>query len=1038
MRQPSLRVLLPGALTGIFHEAAASSPRFVRRLRRGGRSSIRQNVHHARRRWEIFALSAARSVIVLSAAIASLGAQPLANERYSVEPTADGAVRITARDAGTWTFRAEFTVLVATADPNPAMRPGNIPRVSYNVLTWRAPAAPVAAALRAQQRSNAQGGDGFDDRILRGDTQQRTADVFAAAPAFRVSAQATTRAGNALHFAFTEQETFALTAELTVPAGEAEPVLAFTLTPKTPAWFSVGYTGAPSHGLGELEAVWQPFIWQEKRFPSLSYLTPAFECSLPATFVTVRSRSGNDRTRETANAASLTSGPPSHLADGGITVGVVVDADEFPFQPLPLLENSRFGVALRTRAGEAQPMIFAPVLGGLESRREAGQAFSFKLRLFAGAGDVTTAYETLARRLYGFRDFRTNAIASLNETFDNMIDYGMSRYSWFIDELKGCAYSTDVPGAVKNVSSLNPLSVALVTDDGEIFRRRAYPIVEYMISREKFLFSLDPKQKIQSPSRALKGPCAPVSELAALYGITHGASPVLRRLAEQLLGQNRTLNLDDVSEGGAWPNQLAMYRETGESRFLEAARRGADAYITERMERPAADFNAPGLFFWVGFAPKWIDLLRLYEATHEPRYLEAARRGARQYTMFTWVSPRVPDEDVTVNPAGHAPVYWYLKSKGHAPMTAPEERVPAWRVSEIGLTPESSGTMSGHRGIFMANYAPWMMRISALTGDRMLHDVARSAIVGRYRNFPGYHINTARTTIYEGADYPLREHTELSVNSFHYNHIWPHMSILLDYLVTDAFARSRGAIDFPAHFVEGYAYLQSKFYGDRPGKFYDRDDAVLWMPRRLLKTGSVELNYLAARGRNGLYLAFTNQSREPVTAEIDFNPTVLPQIVRKQFRVRSLSSSGGRPLQRAELRDGRMTVTVPAMDLVAVEIEGLTITPKFQDRLVAAKASDAWSTDYAELSYGNARAMILNFGPAATTAYIYLQDDDSKFKEVTLNYTVAGKRASITDAAYPFEFTVALPGGANDIRFELGGRTVDGRTTSSEPVTLAK
>ena len=35
-------------------------------------------------------------------------------------------------------------------------------------------------------------------------------------------------------------------------------------------------------------------------------------------------------------------------------------------------------------------------------------------------------------------------------------------------------------------------------------------------------------------------------------------------------------------------------------------------------------------------------------------------------------------------------------------------------------------------------------------------------------------------------------------------------------------------------------------------------------------------------------------------------------------------------------------------------------------------------------------AMILNFGPAATTAYVYLQADESKFKEVTFTYTVAG------------------------------------------------
>ena len=941
--------------------------------------------------------------------LSSLSAQPIANNRYTVEPLANGAVLLTAKDAGSWTFRGDFAVLVATADPKPAMRPGNIPRVSYNLVTWQTAAPPAKAALKTAKRSAAQGGDGFDDKILEGDTQQRTADVFAAAPLTRVRATAVTRDGASLRFTFADQPDFALAAALTLPAGETEPVLAFTLTPKRAAWFSVGYTGAPAFAPAELAENWQPFIWQEKRFPDRSYLTPAFECSLPATFV----RRGN------------------------ITLGVVADADELPFQPLPVLDNSRFGVALRNAAGEAQPMVFAPMLGGAESKRAPGEAFTFKVRLFAGAGDVTAAYETLARRLYGFRDHRRNAIASLNETLDNMIDYGMSRYSWFIEELKGCSYSTDVPGAVKNVSSLNPLNLALVTDDEEIFQKRAYPIVEFMLSREKFLFSLDPKQKIQSPSRALLGPCAPVSELATLYGITHGASPILRQLAERMLGKKRTLNLDDVAEGGSWPNQLALYRETGEERFLAAARRGADAYLTERFTTIATNFNEPGLFFWIGYAPKWIDLFQLYESTNDRRYLDAARQGARQYTMFTWMAPRIPDEDVTVNPGGNAPVYWYLKSKGHTPMTAPEERVPAWRLSEIGLTPESSGTMSGHRGIFMANYAPWMLRIAALTGDTLLHDVARSAIVGRYRNFPGYHLNTARTTIYERADYPLRDHKELSVNSFHYNHIWPHMSILLDFLVTDAFARSRGKIDFPAHFMEGYAYLQSKFYGDRPGKFFGRDDAVLWLPRRLLQTGSVELNHLTARGRRGLYVAFTNQSPEPVTTQVVFSAKILPQVKGKKFRVRTLSDTNAAPAP-AELSDGRMNVTVPPMGLIALEIEGLVITPKFQDRLVSAKSGDAWKTDYLELPFGGTRAMILNFGAAATTAYVYLQADESKFKQVTLAYTVAGRRATLTDTAYPFEFTVPVPAGSNTFEFEVLGVTPDGLTQRSAPSSLLR
>ena len=937
--------------------------------------------------------------------VSSASAQPISNERYTLAPTADGAVQFTAKEVGTWTFRGDFAVLVATADPKPAMRPGNIPHVSYNLITWQTSANPAGAALKNVKRPAAQAGDGFDDKILDGDTQQRTADVFAAAPLTRVRATAVTRDGAALRFAFAEQSDFTLAATLTLPAGDAEPVLAFTLTPKRGAWFSVGYTGAPAFAPAELAENWQPFIWQEKRFPDRSYLTPAFECSLPATLV----RKGN------------------------FTLGVVADADELPFSPLPLLDNSRFGVALRNAGGEAQPMVFAPMLGGAESKRTPGQAFSFKVRLFAGAGDITTAYETLARRLYGFRDHRRNAIATLNETLDNMIDYGMSHYSWFIEELKGCSYSTDVPGAVKNVSSLNPLNLALVTDDEEIFQKRAYPIVEFMLSREKFLFSLDPKQKIQRPSRALLGPCAPVSELATLYGITHGASPILRQLAELMLKKKRMLNLDDVAEGGTWPNQLALYRETGEERFLAAARRGADAYLEKRIASPAADFNAPGLFFWIGYAPQWIDLFQLYESTNDRRYLDAARQGARQYTMFTWMAPRIPDADVTVNPGGNVPVYWYLKSKGHTPMTAPEERVPAWRLSEIGLTPESSGTMSGHRGIFMANYAPWMLRIAALTGDQLLHDVARSALVGRYRNFPGYHINTARTTIYERADYPMREHKALSVNSFHYNHIWPHMSILLDFLVTDAFARSGGKIDFPAHFIEGYAYLQSKFYGDRPGKFFDRDDAVLWLPRRLIKSGSVELNTLVARGRDRLYLAFTNQSPEPVTTEIALSSTILPQLAGQTYRTRVFRDGSTTPL-----RDGRLTITVPPMGLTAVEVEGLVVTPKFQDRLVGARAADAWRRDHIELPFGGTHAMILNFGPAATSAYVYLQADDSKFKEVTLSYTVAGRRSTLIDTSYPFEFTVPVPAGASAFDFEVQAVTLSGEKQSSGPAALQR
>lgn len=935
-------------------------------------------------------------------------AAPLSNSRYELELAADGALLL--NGAGSrWQFTPEFEVFFAEQDPKLAMRPAGIAGVPYNVPSWQTSRAGGDAALKHVARDNTQSGDGFDDRILKGDTRSRTADVFASAPSERMRAVRWEQAGAVIHFTFEETERFALAATVTLPDGDAaEPELTFTLTPKVAGWFSVAYLGAPQVARDDADEFWQPFIWQEKRFPEQSILTPAFECPFPATFV----------------------------RQGDALVSVVVDSREFPFNPLPLLDNSRFGVALRNRAGAAQPMVFAPILGGIGSKRGPGEALTFTLRLYAGRGEATMAFEDIARRLYRFHDYRSNAIGTLNETLDNMIDYGMSDYSWFIDELKGCAYSTDVPGAVKNVSSLNPLNLALVADDEAIFRRRAYPITEYLLSREKFLFSLDPKQKIQSPSRLLKGPAAPVSELSALYGITRGASPVFRMYAEQLLSENRTLNLDDVSPGDSWQNNLRVYQATGGTTYLVKARAGADAHLAERMVRGADDFNDGGFFFWTAFTPQWIDLLELYEATRDARYLDAARLGARRYAMFTWMAPEIPDETVTVNPGGNAPVYWYLKRKGHTPMHAPEEQVPAWRLSEIGLTPESSGTMSGHRAIFMANFAPWMLRIAALTGDTLLHDVARSAVIGRYRNFPGYHINTARTTIYERADYPLRPHRELSVNSFHYNHIWPHMSILLDYLVTDAFARSHGEIDFPSRFIEGYAYLQSKFYGDRPGKFYGFSDATLWMPRRLIDTGNVELNTVSARGDGRLYVAFTNQSREAVSTEVRFNADVLPAAAQGSYRAKVIAD--GEPVTDALMTDGRLPVSVSPMGITAVVIEGIDVTPKFQQKLLAAARSQAWKKDYVESAWGDARAMILNFGPAAKTAYVYLQADDSTFSSVTLRYERGGRTVDLTDDGYPFEFTVPLPEAVTAFTFQLSGEAVDGSRSESEVLTLEK
>jgi hypothetical protein len=262
-------------------------------------------------------------------------------------------------------------------------------------------------------------------------------------------------------------------------------------------------------------------------------------------------------------------------------------------------------------------------------------------------------------------------------------------------------------------------------------------------------------------------------------------------------------------------------------------------------------------------------------------------------------------------------------------------------------------------------------------------------------------------------------------------------SMLLDYLVTDAFVRSGGEIDFPSRFIEGYAYLQNKFYGDRPGQFYGKTNCFLWMPKGLVEADTVELNYIAARDDNGLNIALLNQSDEPVRSTIRVNPDVAGFNPSNTFEV--LVREGNTEPRRATMQNAEAEVLVAPKGITALNIRGLMVKPKFQDRLLSASAANRWRNDYLKLETGDARAMILNFGPKETSAFIYLREDDAKWAHVALNYSVDGGAEVVSqDADYPFEFTLKLPPGARQVEFELSATTRVGSGVVKEKGRLTR
>ena len=83
---------------------------------------------------------------------------------------------------------------------------------------------------------------------------------------------------------FPEHQAGNLRAELTLPQS-GDPRIRFWFTPKADGWYSIGFTGAPAVQPANIEALWQPLIWQERRFPRLSFLSVERMCSLPAAII---------------------------------------------------------------------------------------------------------------------------------------------------------------------------------------------------------------------------------------------------------------------------------------------------------------------------------------------------------------------------------------------------------------------------------------------------------------------------------------------------------------------------------------------------------------------------------------------------------------------------------------------------------------------------------------------------------------------------------------------------------------------------------
>ncbi|NQU44392.1 hypothetical protein HQ520_13970, partial [bacterium] len=517
---------------------------------------------------------------------------------------------------------------------------------------------------------------------------------------------------------------------------------------------------------------------------------------------------------------------------------------------------------------------------------------------------------------------------------------------------------------------------------------------------------------------------------------------------------------------------IHRYKITGDPDMLAKAKERADEYVRDVVWKVPEGLIAGVSFELMSASPNVPALLNMYEITGESRYLDAARDAAGQLLANgTWVQPRVPEGDYLVDASAlnerglfHDPnraissVHgWNHTTRMILGYTFPDkiegdvvvnrvpevwerlkdETVPAWLVSRVGRNMEHGTQLAWPNGfdspnITMNHYSVDFFRIGEYADDDLFRTIGRVENIGTAANYPGYYINNMMT-LYMYEDYPYEGP---DVTAIEYSHIAPYHIKLTDYLFTQAWAWSGRRIEFPWFRQYKYAYFDNKVYGHAPGTFFDVEGVWPWLKRGLITVDNKQIDWLGARKNDLFCAALMNEDLDPVTVTVTLGEEITGG--RPFSGEATLYEKGGRKTT-APIREGKITVTVPARSLVGLTVESAAVKePAFA------------SVDFESLKNrkeGNAIALpgegdfgtghVLQIDPRSWFAYSFIPNDAGELRNATLNYRIGegNWRKEVIDK-YPYEKIVEVSDPAAPFTFYWETTGLDGVWSKSKERTL--
>lgn len=549
--------------------------------------------------------------------------------------------------------------------------------------------------------------------------------------------------------------------------------------------------------------------------------------------------------------------------------------------------TSRIGFSLKNEFNKVQPMAFAPVLGLADSKLSTGQSLKRSFNIGAVADKWTGALEYVSNCIYKVSDYRRQDSTSLTTAIFNIIDLIKNdEASGWSAALKGFFDIEADPKIAPTVAQSSPLAVisaAVMGKDEALYISRALPTIEYTLSRSAFRwakavgapYNLTEASLELNPYKNVQFNTAYFESLAKLLEdknpwITDVAMP--DQQPRKLSGYS--VNLP------AWTQELAAYRLTKDKKWLNQAVSNAKEFVAKEVYGQKTNLLTAQPFYNTSFYPYWWDLTDLYEVNKDKTFLNAAEY-ASYFTLAGIRSyPLVEDKMQLIHEGdeyeGNTNLWWkdgekfrlgFPRQKGDVKA----KEVPQALVSPVGLGLEQPVTFflpkKNVRHIFMSTWAPHLLRLSADTERKIFEIYARNSIIGRFTNYPGYYA-TGYTDLTYRENYPYKGP---DINSIYYHHISPHLAFSLDFLITEAVQRSKGAINFPWGKQEGFVWFNNRIYGGGKGSIFDDKNVKIWLKKGLVNFDNPAVNYLTGISDDRFWVVLMNESAEEQNINLSLN-----------------------------------------------------------------------------------------------------------------------------------------------------------------------